>query len=355
MVDMVDTVRSLVRLRGVPPVAPWNATAARARRNLPRRREHVMDEPRWDRLLHRLGGSLPQSWRWGEFKHRQGWTVVRLGNEGEAGAWMAQMLIKRLGPASIAYVPCGPTMWGDHAALFPEMMVSIDQACRRAGAIMLIMEPDQQFDLPGTANDFGLVTGTVPIQPRSTLVVPVSSDDDLLAAMHHKTRAHVRLGMRQGVVIQPQPVNTATTAAFHALHAETVTRNGLRSLSLDYFTDLLAAFGNHAQLLFALVDGQPAAGVLLGRSGDQATYLFAGSSRTNRGQGAGALLVFRALQWAREHGCRTLDLGNVEPPGLRTFKSGFGGTINQLPSPIERHYRPLLAQGARRVLAAKVA
>ena len=64
------------------------------------------------------------------------------------------------------------------------------------------------------------------------------------------------------------------------------------------------------------------------RFGDEASYLFAGSSKQTRGQGAGASLVFSSLQWARDHGCRSVDLGSVTSQGLRDFKMGFGGEIH---------------------------
>jgi lipid II:glycine glycyltransferase (peptidoglycan interpeptide bridge formation enzyme) len=310
-----------------------------------------MNERCWDETLQRLGGNLLQSWRWGEFKKRQGWSVHRLAESDSGACWMAQLLIKHMGPVSVAYVPCGPTLGGDHARAFPRMMAEIDRVCADERAITLIMEPNQRFQLEETFKQRGFVKWMNPFQPRSTMVVPVADDETMLARMHHKTRYHVRLAQRQGMVIESQLVTASTIAAFHALHAETVNRNDLLSLSPEYFADLLDAFGDHAELIFAIADGQPAAGVLLVRYGAEASYLFAGSAQQNRGQGAGASLVFRGLQWAREHGCEVLDLGNAGSEGLRKFKSGFAGVTHEFPPALERRYHPLLAFGARRMLA----
>src|SRR4051794_10228457 len=115
----------------------------------------LTSEQLWDEQLRSLGGNLLQSWRWGAFKERQGWSVQRLAGEHRDGFWMAQILFKSAGPFSIAYIPCGPSMSGDHTAIFPLMMAEIDAACRRARAVTLIMEPNQPFQLSGTYRQHG--------------------------------------------------------------------------------------------------------------------------------------------------------------------------------------------------------
>jgi lipid II:glycine glycyltransferase (peptidoglycan interpeptide bridge formation enzyme) len=311
-----------------------------------------MNEVAWDAALQELGGNLLQSWRWGAFKELQGWTVARLHGCSAAGKWQAQVLFKRMAAVSLAYIPCGPTMSGNHAAIFPEMMKEIDAACREMRAISLIMEPNQRFELEGTFKQHGFVRWMEPIQPRETMSVPIHDDETMLARMHHKTRYHVRLAQRHGVVTEPRPADPAAIKQFHELHAETAARSPISDLPIDYFTDLLAAFDDRATLVFSIADGIPASGALLARFGKETSYLFAGSSKETRGQGAGAAMVFRCLQWARENGSDVLDMGGVvNAPKLRAFKAGCGAYDNFYPMPMERRYSPLLSFGARRVLA----
>jgi lipid II:glycine glycyltransferase (peptidoglycan interpeptide bridge formation enzyme) len=101
-----------------------------------------MNELAWDAALQEIGGNLLQSWRWGAFKERQGWSVARLHTSSAAGKWQAQILFKRMEAVSLAYIPCGPTLAGNHAALFPQMMAEIDAACRDMRAFSPIMEPN---------------------------------------------------------------------------------------------------------------------------------------------------------------------------------------------------------------------
>lgn len=311
-----------------------------------------MNEVDWDAALEKIGGNLLQSWRWGAFKERQGWSVARLHGASNAGTWLAQVLFKHVAGFSLAYVPCGPTMSGNHAALFPEMTTEIDAVCREMHAISLIMEPNQRFKLDGTFKQHGFVRWMDPIQPRETMSVPIFDDETMLSRMHHKTRYHVRLAQRHGVVVEPRPTGPASIVEFHELHAETAARSPISNLPIDYFSDLLAAFDDRATLIFSIADGRPAAGALLARFGNETTYLFAGSSKETRGQGAGAAMVFRCLQWARDHGSNVLDMGGVvNAPKLRAFKAGCGAADNFYPHPMERRYRPVLSFAARRVLA----
>ena len=182
----------------------------------------MTSEHLWDEELLRLDGNLLQSWRWGSFKERQGWAVRRVAGASRDGSWMAQILFKVAGPFTIAYIPCGPTISGDHSAVFPKMMAEIDAACRRARAVTIIMEPNQHFQLPGTFRQHGFVQWMNPFQPRATISIPVTDDESMLAAMHHKTRYHVRLAGRQGIVAEPRPVNRAIDRRF----SQTACRNG---------------------------------------------------------------------------------------------------------------------------------
>ena len=64
-----------------------------------------MNEVAWDAALQELGGNLLQSWRWGVFKERQGWSVTRVRGTSAAGTWQAQILFKRRLGVSLACIP----------------------------------------------------------------------------------------------------------------------------------------------------------------------------------------------------------------------------------------------------------
>lgn len=311
------------------------------------------EEQRWDRALERLGGNLLQSWRWGEFKKRQGWEVERLHHSSRAGEWMAQVFFKRAGPLSIAYLPCGPTLDGDHGELFPELLAAVDALCRDYRAVTLIMEPNQRLELEGTYKSTGFVAWPKPLQPRHTWQVTTHPDDELLAKMHHKKRYHVRLAMRHGFTFEHRPPTAANIDLFHRMHVDTAQRQGITSFSVSYLIDQLETFGDRGALVFVTAGDLPLASAVFARFGEEATYLSAASSIEHRGQGAGAFLIYQATRMYRDQGCTRVDLGNIGPEGLRTFKTGFDGVASHFPTAMERRYGALRSWLARRIVATR--
>jgi hypothetical protein len=314
-----------------------------------------MDKEHWDAELMRLGGHLLQSWGRGEAKRLQGWRIERLSRQTAVYSWMVQVLIKSHGPISIAYLPNGPVTAGDHIAAFEDLQCELERVCRRAHAVSLVIEPTQLPGLDSTLAANRYAPRERSIQPRRTFTVVVGEDHVMLQAMHHKTRYHVRLAERQGVIASWHRPDDASMRAFLDLHNDTVRRNRIAPLSRSYFHAVCEAFGQDVEIVIGEVDGVPVAAAIVVWFGKQAHYLFAGSSTARRGQGAGALVVFRTLQRARDRGCEGLDLGSIESDGLRTFKTGFHGyEVVYLPS-MERRFQPAIAWLLWRAVSARSA
>jgi len=188
--------------------------------------------------------------------------------------------------------------------------------------------------------------------------------------MHQKTRYSVRLAMRKGVeVAQFEGLNEEGLRTFYQLLSETSTRNEFGVHQEEYYRDFLDVFGDSALLLIASVEGRPAAGLIAAAFGEEAIYMYGGSSAENRAHGAAFLLQFEAMRWARDKGLKRYDLWGIpvqdpEPPveapstvpatkgddwrGLHRFKTGFGGKIVEYPATLERHYHRLATRIAQR-------
>jgi len=328
----------------------------------------------WDAALLALDGHVLQSWRWGEFKRRQGWDVERVRVTTLGGGAMAQVLVRARGPVSIAYVPRGPVFAGDAPSVAPRFFAALDDVARRHRALSLILEPNARLPLPGTAKTYGFVRGPEHVQPSRTVKVHLTDDDAMLAQMHPKTRYNVRLAQRRGVRILRPHRDETTLTTFYALLEDTSRRNEFGIHSRRYYDDFVRMLGDDCLLLFALVDGLPAAGLIAARFGAEAIYMYGGSSTEHRAHGAAFYLQFAAMQWARDGGCRTYDLWGIPPRdpvsiegdgnrvagthgddwrGLYKFKTGFGGDVVTYPATLERRYYPVLSWLARRAYNAR--
>lgn len=330
----------------------------------------MIETATWNAALRQAGGHFLQSWEWGAFKERQGWTVRRVRVVGDDGEALAQVLFRHKGPISVAYVPRGPALAGsgDPGPLFAQLRDELDAVCHDGRAVSLILEPDRPLGLAGSFRDVGFVRGPHPFQPARTVKAPLLPDDELIAQMHQKNRYNIRLAQRRGVVVERGGSDSRSMQAFYGLLRDTADRNGFAIHERAYYDDFMDVFGDKALLLFAVVEGEIAAAAIAVRFGEEAAYMYGASSTAHRAHAGAFLLQFEAMRWARDHGCLRYDLWGIpdtDPPpddlkggmpgaqgedwrGLHNFKVRFGGEIVRYPTPMERRYRPLLAVAARR-------
>jgi lipid II:glycine glycyltransferase (peptidoglycan interpeptide bridge formation enzyme) len=324
-------------------------------------------QPAWDEAVSRLNGHLLQSWRWGEFKALHGWSVDRVAVGGDPPTAMAQILFTRRGPLEIAYVPRGPVYTPGDADSVRELFVSVDELCKRRGSLYLIIEPNAPLPFEGRIKAEGFVRGPEHVQPSRTVKIPLLADEPLLNQMRQKTRYSVRLAERRGVTVERADVTRV--GAFYKLLSDTSSRNEFGIHSEAYYRDFLRIFGEDALLLFSMIEGEKAAGLIAARFGEEAIYMYGGSSTVHRAHGAAFVIQYEAMRWARVHGAKRYDLWGIpaqDPPpseegtehvsgskgddwrGLYKFKTGFGGEIVTYPSTLERRYHPVLSFIARR-------
>lgn len=323
----------------------------------------VEDADEWDAVVDRLSGSLLQSWRWGDFKSRHGWSAQRLLlTSDDEPCVAAQVLFRHLGPFTAAYVPRGPAINSSSPLICMALTLALDRICRARRAAALFLEPDGALPALPVGGSLAWQPSETQFQPLRTIKVRADrSDDELLAAMKPKTRYNVRLAERRGVAVRQGTV--ADLPRFYRLLQETSSRDEFGIHRVEYFRDLLDGLGPAAALLIAEYEREIAAGIIVARQRQEAIYLYGASSTALQRHMPAYLIQYAGLRWAREQGCRWYDLWGIpasdEPPdgaeegtnlnirsglwGVYRFKQGFGGETVSYPGVFERVYaRPLV-------------
>lgn len=303
----------------------------------------VTDPGGWDRALLALPNPhIRQTWAWGEFKSRDGWSAARfLFEEGGRTVAAASILQRRLPPlpVSILYVPKGPVLDWTDTDLAGRALAALEQLARRRQAIFVKIDPDVYY--AGAVPSFsprparGLETARLltargwrfsdeQIQFRNALLLDLARpEQDLLATMKEKTRYNIRLAERRGVNVRLG--SGADLSHFYRLYGETAQRN-----AWGRFLD-----EGLAHLLLAEVNGEVIAGLLLFAFGATAWYMYGASADRYRELMPNYLLQWEAIRFARSLGCTLYDLWGA-PERLDEsdplwevvrFKQGLGGEM----------------------------
>lgn len=297
---------------------------------------------------------LLQSWQWGAFKARWGWSFMPLLWQNEAGEPIAgAMVLKRTLPRlpfSIVYVPKGPLLDYANKPLRDRVLGDLKAFAKKQWAIFLKIDVDLPIgygsdevepDPLGQAfaeelKQGGWLFSDDQIQFRNTVLLDISRPEaDILSAMKQKTRYNIRLAGRKGIVVRPGiPADYPT---IYQLYAETAERDGFAIRPGAYYTDIWQTLQNDglAQPLIAEFEGDPVAAVIVVQYAGRAVYMYGASSGRERKRMPNYLLQWEAIRWAKVQGCTTYDFWGAPDNfnendrlwGVWRFKSGFNGQV----------------------------
>lgn len=295
------------------------------------------DPAHWNAALGALPGShVLQSWDWGQFKSRWGWTPrYLLGPRGDAAALVLRRTFSPF-KFNILYVPKGPVLNYADSAVVDRTLADLIDVARRDRAIFIKIDPDLAQSDRAILLDRGWRFSAGQIQFRNTMLIDLTPpDDQLLAAMKPKTRYNVRLAEKKGVSVRSG--DAADLDMLYAMYAETARRDGFIIRPIDYYRDAWGSFiqSGLAQPLIAEVEGEAVAGLILFHFADRAWYMYGMSRNVHREKMPNYLLQWAAMQWAKAHGCTVYDLwgapdelSEADPMwGVYKFKEGLGAAF----------------------------
>jgi len=285
-----------------------------------------------------------QTWEWGQFKSRHGWTPCYLMWNDDAGQARAAALVlrRRLGrlPLCVMYVPKGPAMDYADAPLVRQVLGDLGRFACQSHAIFIKIDPDlNPHPLPFSPKGRReWIESSGQIQFRNTMEIDLrKSEDELLVAMHQKTRYNIRLAQKRGVTVRSGTLSDLEL--LYAMYDETARRDQFIIRPLDYYGDAWGSFieAGLAQPLIAEFENAPIAALILFHFAGRAYYFYGMSRDLHRNLMAPHLLQWEAMRWARAQGCTVYDmwgapdtLDESDPMwGVYHFKQGFGGQFVQ--------------------------
>ncbi|MEW5762353.1 MAG: peptidoglycan bridge formation glycyltransferase FemA/FemB family protein [Bacillota bacterium] len=269
----------------------------------------------------------------------------------EEQAIAAISILKRRLPfcsRTVFYAPRGPILGKDCDEAGEEFLWrEVRKLARQHGAIFLKVDPDIPDDDASYREKLrrwgfrpaGAPEGFGGVQPRYVFRLDLSpSEEEILAAMKHKTRYNIRLAERKGVQVRAGR-DREDLKVFYALLKETAARDNFRIRSYPYFEaiwDLFVVPGT-ARIFLATYEGEVIAGTLAFRCGDRVWYLYGASGNRYRNVMPNHLLQWTMIRWARAMGCTLYDFrgvpGTADPSdplhGLYRFKEGFGARFTR--------------------------
>lgn len=293
---------------------------------------------------------LLQTPEWGQLKGQFGWDYQSIVS-GDAGA----LLLYRGLPLGLqlAYVGKGPV--GDW---IPGLLPKIDQICRERGVFALKIEPDSAWDdaLASELESLGFTRSLHSIQPPRTLIVDLEGSlDDIMARMNQKTRYNIRLSGRKNVKVR----EWGNIDSFGEMMLSTGERQEFGVHTPNYYKqayDLFHPLGM-AECFVAEYAGEALAALMVFARGTRAWYFYGASTPKERNRMPTYALQWRAIEWAKQHGCRQYDLWGIPDHaesyledkfmkrsdglwGVYRFKRGFGGESVRSAGAWDRVYQP---------------
>jgi GNAT acetyltransferase-like protein len=159
-------------------------------------------------------------------------------------------------------------------------------------------------------------------------------DDDIFANFRKISRYEVRRAERLGTTVHTASTDTEIEE-FLSVYQRMAIRKGFRPDPIDNLRrniHWLVGSESRGALLMASAGGTLYGGAVIARSGRRCWYIWGATDREEN-LATGHILQWRALLWAKSHGCTEYDFGGCTPgatSGPAWFKEGFGGTVVHL-------------------------
>jgi len=279
---------------------------------------------------------------YGDWQKELGRAVKRflVYSDGEIVAYFQLIKYPLLFGKSYLYIPYGPVV----RSVARDFFVALKQKLKRIAKIEKAIFVRLDFT-PSISSDVlsRLFTGaplytyhSAYFQPRVEWFLGLEkNENDLLMAMHEKTRYSIRLAKRKGIMVE---IITGDFVRyfdiFYELMSETAKRNGFSIHQKNYYKNIFQNLYKTKSYLSVAKYGQKVLAIdLVVVFGKIANYVFGGSSSEERNRVPTYLAQWEAICHAKKLNCDFYNFGGISIndkiyigwKGLTIFKKKFGG------------------------------
>src|SRR3989344_1397827 len=232
---------------------------------------------------------------------------------------------------SYLYIPALAGMTNDELRMTKEI-------AKRENSIFIKAEPLEDTIAQGLVRS-GFQKSSKNIQPHKTVLLDLTrSEDELLGAMHHKTRYNIKVAEKNGIHVTCSTNHETDIEIFWNLMQKTTQRDKFNAHPKEYYECLISYFpyGKYVatSLWFAYHNDTPVAAAIILTCGDRAYYLHGASDHEYRN-----LMAPYALHWEiaisyKLKAISSYDFWGIDSarwPGVTRFKLGWGGRTIEYP------------------------
>jgi peptidoglycan pentaglycine glycine transferase (the first glycine) len=290
-----------------------------------------LNQEQWDKKAIELGGSILQSWVWGEFQKSLGYEIHRIATDNSLCLAVSLDL-----PFNKKYIYCprGPIGNTDEA------LSEIKKLARDRAIVFARLEPAYKMDLPKAIKD---------TQPTHNWLLSLEdTEEQILIGMKPKHRYNINLAARKGVEVKEG--TQEDLLILWKLLLETSQRNKFRLHPQNYYWQIWDnLYPKNLRILIAWYEGKPLGGMILTLFGNTAIYMHGGSSSSLKDVMAPYLLHWEAIKLSKKLGMKYYDFGGIAPAtepnhswaGITRFKKGFGGFELTTPGSYDLVFSPI--------------
>lgn len=300
-----------------------------------------------------------QSYEWGEFRKKTGVKVVRkaLVKNGKItdGFTLTLHKIPSL-PFFVGYLPKGNQPSDD-------VLTALAHIGKEEKCVYIQLEPNVVNNLPEDISS-KLVHSFHPLFTKYTFMLDITpSEENLLQAMHSKTRYNIRVAQKHGVVIQEEQSEDAFKEYLRLTH-ETTTRQKFYTHTPTYHKKMWETLRTtrkktsttnnlSAHLFTARFQDEILTTWILFVFHDTLYYPYGASSRNHREVMASNLIMWEAIKFGKNLGLKSFDMWGALGPnpdpkdpwiGFHKFKQGYGAQLVEFAGSYDLVINPSLYQ-----------